>query len=181
MSRLLHTAIAAVLLLVPNLVANAQEPDFSDIQIERPFDQYLRANPLLMEVGGVKLVRLGPERSLLISVASTVLKDESGPERLRAERVCRTKALAAVVADRKGVQVAHTEESQDKTVVVVIDGVEQAKSVSSLLEITTTKVEGIARDMPVIGRWKSQSGDVFYLAIGVICDAAGNPVDRSGD
>jgi hypothetical protein len=34
--------------------------------------------------------------------------------------------------------------------------------------VTKTKVEGIAKDMPVIGRWRSKDGEVFYLAIGSI-------------
>ena len=114
---------------------------------------------------------------LIVSVASTVLKDDSSSERLRAERVCRPKALASVVAERTGVQIAHSEESKDKTIVVIIDGQEKAKSVSELLEVTRSKVSGIARDMPVVGRWKSKDEMIFYLAIGVICDKKGNPVD----
>ena len=114
---------------------------------------------------------------MIVSVASTVLKDDSGSERLRAERVCRPKALASVIAQRTGVQIAHSEESKDKTIVVIIDGQEKAKSISELLEVTKSKVSGIARDMPVVGRWKSKDGMIFYLAIGAICDKEGNPVD----
>ena len=36
--------------------------------------------------------------------------------------------------------------------------------------------EGMARDLPVVGRWKSKEGDVFYLAFGAICDRDGNPI-----
>ena len=91
---------------------------------------------------------------MIVSVASTVLKDDSAAERLRAEKVCRTKALASVVAERAGVQVAHSEVLNDKTIVVIIEnGREKAKSVSELLEVTKANVSGIARDMPVVGRW----------------------------
>jgi hypothetical protein len=114
---------------------------------------------------------------MIVSVASTVLKNDSASERLRAERVCRPKALASVVGERSGVQIAHTEEVRDKTIVVIVDGREKAKSVSELLEVTKSKVSGIAKDMPVVGRWKSKDGMIFYLAIGVICDKDGNPVD----
>ena len=168
---------ASLLLVCLNLWAQNPTPGFSEVQIDRPFDRYLRANPLLMEVGGAKIIRLGQGRRLIVSVASTILKDDSGSERLRAERVCRLKALASVVAERTGVQIAHSEESKDKTIVVIIDGHEKAKSVSELLEVTKTKVSGIARDMPIVGRWKSKDGMIFYLAIGAICDKDGNPVD----
>ena len=80
----------------------------------------------------------------------------------------------------KGVQVFHTEESRDKTVVVNLDGKEHGTSVSESLEITKTKVEGIAKDMPVVGRWKSKEGDVFYLAIGGIVNKKGDLV-QDGD
>jgi hypothetical protein len=82
-----------------------------------------------------------------------------------------------VIAQRTGVQIAHSEESKDKTIVVIIDGQEKVKSISELLEVTKSKVSGIARDMPVVGRWKSKDGMIFYLAIGAICDKEGNPVD----
>ena len=47
---------------------------------------------------------------------------------------------------------------------------------ADLLKISRAKVEGITRDMPVIGRWRSADGDTFYLAIGVIIDRDGKPV-----
>jgi hypothetical protein len=153
---------------------------FSDVQIERPFDRYLLANPLLMESTEAKVVKLPKERSLVVAVASTVLKDNSALERLRAEKVCRVKALAALVQEKKGVQVFHTEESTDKTVIVNVDGKEHGKSVSDFLEITKTKVQGIVKGLPVVGRWKSKDGDVYYLAIGGIVDKKGDIVEDSG-
>jgi len=174
---MLLLAVGSLLLVCPNLWAQSQPLGFTEVRIEPPFDRYLRANPLLMETGGAKLIRLGQGRRLIVSVASTVLKDDSGSERLRAERVCRPKALASVIAQRTGVQIAHSEESKDKTIVVIIDGQEKVKSISELLEVTKSKVSGIARDMPVVGRWKSKDGMIFYLAIGAICDKEGNPVD----
>lgn len=170
-------AAASLLLVSSNLWAQSPSVGFTDDRIEPPFKQYLRANPLLMEIGGAKIIRLREGRRMIVSVASTALKDDSASERLRAERVCRTKALASVVAERAGVQVAHSEESRDKTIVVIIDGREKARSVSELLEVTKAQVSGIARDMPVVGRWRSKDGMIFYLAIGAVCDKDGNLVD----
>jgi len=141
---------------------------FSDVEIDEAFAPYLTANPLLMELSGAKIIRLPKGRSVVISVASTVIKDGTAQDRLRAEKVCRVKALASVVAEKQGVQVAHSEELNEKTVVVLDGEEEKGTSVTELLQITKTKVEGIAKDMPVIGRWKSKDGQVFYLAIGAI-------------
>jgi hypothetical protein len=104
--RTMLLAIAFSLLpLCPNLCAQNPPPGFTEVRIERPFDRYLKANPLLMEIGGAKIIRLAEGRRLVVSVASTVLKDDSAAERLRAERVCRPKALASVIAKRTGVQI----------------------------------------------------------------------------
>jgi nanoRNase/pAp phosphatase (c-di-AMP/oligoRNAs hydrolase) len=121
-----------------------------------------------MEVAGAKVIRLAGGRNVILSVASTVMKDGSAGDRLRAERVCRTKAIANVVAEQRGVQVAHMEELTERTRIVIDNQRESGSSVSELLQVTKTKVEGIAKDMPVIGRWRSKDGEVFYLAIGSI-------------
>ena len=166
----------AVLIAMTLLMADdATLARFSDVAIDDTFRAYLTSNLLLMEVTGAKVIRLRGGKSVVLSVASTVLKDKSAADRLRAERVCRTKAFAYIVQERKGVQVFHTAESRDKTVIVNVDGKEHGESVSEYLEVTKTKLEGIAKDMPVVGRWKSKDGEVFYMAIGAICDRRGNP------
>lgn len=163
------------------LVAGADDeakPRFSAIEIEKPFAKYLQANPLLMEVAGAKIIRLQNGRQLVLAVGSTGLKDKSAKERLRAEQVCRIKALVSLVAEKQGVQVAREELLKEQTVVIIDNGKETGKSVSELLAITKTKVEGLARDMPVVGRWRSADGTIYYLAIGAICDSKGNPLEK---
>lgn len=150
---------------------------FSDLEIDPLFGKYLRADPLLMEVTGTKIILLAMGNRIVIAVASTVLKDNLPKERLRAEKVCRIKALASIVGDKQGVQVCRVEQVKERTVVVLDGEIERAKSVSELLQITQTKVEGVAKDMPVVGTWKSKERDVFYLAIGIVCDKGGKEID----
>ena len=153
---------------------------FSEVEIEKPFREYLLGHPLLMEVAGAKIIRLENGNQVVIAVASTVLKENSANERLRAERVCRAKALASVVGEKEGVQVAHVEQVQEKTVIVLDGEKETETNLSELLQVTRTKVEGITKDMPVVGRWQSKERDVFYLAIGVIVDKKGHAVPHKG-
>ena len=155
----------------------ADKPQFTDVVIDKQFKPYLLSNPLLMEVTGAKVIREKKGRTILLSVASTVLKDESPSERLRAEKVCRVKALAGMVAEKKGIQVCHVETLNEKTDVVIDEKGETGTSVSELLQVTQTKVEGITKDMPVIGRWRSKDGTVFYLAIGSCLDKNGEVVE----
>jgi hypothetical protein len=170
--------VTAFLLGLLAVAAELQTQRFSAVEIEKPFDLYLMANPLLMEVTGAKIIRRESGDQVLLAVASTTLKDNSSKERLRAEKVCRVKALASMLAEKQGVQVAHVEELKEKTFVVLDGEKESGKSVSELLQITKTKVQGITKGMPVVGRWKSKDGDVFYLAIGAICDKNGDPVQK---
>ena len=149
---------------------------FSEVDLEKPFDKYLLANPLLMEIAGAKIIRQPNGSQIILSVASTVLKDNSAQERIRAERVCRIRAIASIVAEKEGVHVYRIEESKEQRIVILVNGQEKGKSISELLEITRTKTEGITKDMPVVGRWKSKDGNVFYLALGRIVDRKGNPI-----
>ncbi len=142
----------ATWIIVPLLSLSADPDLFREVRIEKPFDGYLQANRLLMESTGAKVVRLPKQRFLVVAVASTVLKDSSATERLRAEKVCRIKALAYVLQERKGVQVFHTEESRERTIIVNTDGKETGKNVSEFLEITRPR----SRVSPRICRW---SGD----------------------
>ncbi len=144
---------------------------FRDISVEPQFDAVLYANVLLMEVSGAKVVRLPDGRRMILAVGSTVVKNDSAKERLRAEVVCRTKALASVVAEKEGVQVLRVETLKDSTLVTIESGKETATSVSDFLQVTTAKVEGITKDMPVVGKWKSKDGTVAYLAVGVVLGA----------
>jgi hypothetical protein len=172
-----------IMLLLPLAIsadsADPGSPNFTEVQIEEPFDDYLLANPLLMEVTGAKIIRRGEDEFVVLGVASTALKDGSPIDRLRAVKVCRTKALAAVIGEKQGVQVGHIEAGIEETIVVVEDGEEMIRSISEYLQITRTKVEGVAKDMPVVGTWESEDGQVFYLAIGILCDGDGESIERS--
>ena len=171
----------SVLVFSVRVCTGEETAPFADIKIEKPFQAYLLSNPLLMEVAGTKVILDEKGQKVLLSVASTVLKDSTPAERLRAEKVCRVKALTGLVAERKGIQIFHTETLNEKTQIVIDDADESGTSVSELLQITQTKVQGLTRDMPVIGRWRSKDGKVFYLAIGSRLNESGEVVKPGED
>jgi hypothetical protein len=161
--------------------ADEDQPKFRDVEINKPFDVYLRANSLLMSVTGAKIIQLPDGKRMIVGVASTPIRDGSARDRKRAETVCKNRALANILAEKKGVQVAHVEQVKKKvTVVLAPDGKEKAKTVSQYLEMTRSKVEGVVRDFPVVGRWKSADGGLYYLAIGGVLDAKGRLVQWKG-
>ncbi len=109
-------------------------------------------------------------------------KDGSARDRLRAERVCRAKALAPLVAEREGVRASHVERLEERDAVVVDEaGRETASGISKLLQVTETQVRGIANEMPVVGRWSSADGEALCLSIGAIVDREGKRIDRAGN
>lgn len=150
--------------------------DFTDVQIREPYRSYLLADPLLMHVTGAKVVELSHGRKMVMAVASMVPASTSPRHRIEAERICRIKALAYLVAQRNPVQIVHTEEVKDRVVIRIQYGHEDAESVSDLRETIRTHVEGSTRGLPVVGRWLSRDRSTLYLAIGMIADRTGQPV-----
>ena len=166
-----------VCLLLALAPADAIDDKFRDVTLDKAFAPYLRGNVLLMEVAGAKVVRLKNGRRVVIGIGSYVLKDKSARTRIDAEKVCKVKALAAIVGEREGVQVAHEEKVADKTVIVIDDKGEKGKSVSEVMSITRTKTQGMVKGMSVVGTWLSKDGSVLYLAIGSIRDSKGEPIE----
>lgn len=155
---------------------NSFAGDFSQVKIKQPFKKYLTGKPLLMETSGTTIIQLKNDRVMVFSVASKVLKNESAKERLMAERICQVKSFAYLVGEQRGVKVFHTETVNDKTVIVIENGKETAKSVSEYLEVTKLKIEGTAKGLPIVGTWRSKDNQIYYLAIGAILDKKGEPV-----
>jgi tetratricopeptide (TPR) repeat protein len=163
-------------LLLLALAIPGEESPFTDVVLDEPFRPYLLANRVLMETTGAKVVRLPDGNYLLLGVASAPLDEDSPRARAAAEKVCREAALRDVVATTQGVQIASVQKAEDRLVVTVEKGESKVKSISSYLEITTTRVAGMAREMPVVGRWRSRDGRVLYVVTGVVCDRSGNLV-----
>jgi hypothetical protein len=143
---------------------------FTAVDIQPPFDEYLTAKPLLMEYAGATVIKLKDGRMVIFSVASTTVNDNSAKDRLRMQKVCRSKALANLLAETKGIQVAYASKVEDRTQVTIENGKEIGKSIEDVLEVTKTTVEGVVLNLPVVGTWYSKDRMLFYLAIGTIYD-----------
>ncbi|MEI8371833.1 MAG: hypothetical protein WCJ35_03255 [Planctomycetota bacterium] len=149
---------------------------FSDVDLDPPFDKYLRASVALMGASGPKILKLADGKKVVIVVESVVLEDKSPKSILDGEKVCRLKALRDLVAGTQGVQIFSLQKSEDQTVNVRTEQGEKYKSVSQYMEITEIKLRTVARDLPVVGRWKSKDGLQLYLAIGAVLDKDGDPI-----
>jgi len=152
----------------------------ANLRLDPEFAGILMADPLLMEVEGAKLIQLDagleatsdePRRILVLGVASSALQDGSAADRKRAETIARNRAYAHIVAEKTGVTVARSETIAKKTTVTIEeDGREAGASVAEYLETTQAGVKGMTKGFPVIGRWTSPDGTLFYVAVGGILE-----------
>jgi hypothetical protein len=138
-----------VLTLVLALAATAEPPasksSFVDINIDAPFDGPLLANAVFMELTGVKVLRWEGNSTMVLAVAMTDIRDDTGKDKLRCMKVCRSKALSSLMQQNEEIQVWTYSKSTDQTVIVIEDGVEHGKSLSEILDITRTKAEGFVK------------------------------------
>lgn len=154
----------------------------TNLRLDPEFAGYLTGNPLLMEVEGAKVIRLDagldttsdePRRLLVLGVASSALQDGSAADRKRAETIARNRAYAHIVAEKTGLTVARSETIGKKTTVTIDeDGRETGTSVAEYLETTQAGVKGMTKGFPIVGRWTSPDGTLFYVAVGGIVEPA---------
>jgi len=150
----------------------------ANLRLDPEFAGILMADPLLMEVEGAKVIRLDagleatsdePVRLLVLGVASSALQDGSAADRKRAETIARNRAYAHIVAEKTGLTVARSETVAKKTIVTIEeDGRETGTSVAEYLESTQAGVKGMTKGFPILGRWTSPDGTLFYVAVGGI-------------
>jgi hypothetical protein len=148
---------------------------FAAVQIESPFDVFLKAHPVLMEVTGVKVIRLQDGRRVILAVASTPLQDGSSADLLRAEKVCKVKIATHLLKQTQGIQLAHEEKVQEGAFHVSLDDTVNVTGGANFMSLTTAKVEGLVKELPPVGRWRSGNGKVAFLAAGAILDGNGEP------
>ncbi len=160
---------------------NEEESQVKDVEIESPFAEWLQAKPNLMSSTGVTLFKLGDGKFGLLVVAMVPLGDGSPKDILRAERVTKEKAFRSLVAKETGIKIASVQVFEQKTTVELSAGPPQTKTLAEYMEWTKVKVEGMGKELPVVGRWKSKDGSVFYLAVGVVCDKDGVPISSKQD
>lgn len=148
---------------------------FVDVEIEPPFEEVLTKQPLLMGVGGAKIIALPDGRRLVVAVSQTPYNPSATvAERVATLTVAKTKALREAGARDAPIQVANVERSLESSRIEMIDGVEaRAEAISEYLSMTEAKFSTIVRGMRPIGQWYSADRDMLYMAMGAEVPASG--------
>ena len=161
------TCVSAVILLC------SFQSGITDLVLQSDHAPLLKANPLLMEIPGAKVIKT-ETGFVLIGVGSAVIKGNSSKERIAAEKIATIKARAALVGERDGILVFQKTIANEKTTITQIGNKETGKSVSTILQINEETISGAIKGSEVIGRWRSDDREVVFVAVLVQIDKSGN-------
>ncbi len=164
-----RTHLAILLLSAFALTQSAvagNAPNFKDYKGDEEFGKLLLSLPLIAEVGGGHLVKMTDGSLWLVGIGSTTLRDSSGSEVIRQQRVTRLKAQAAVVEFLNGSKVSAICVSRESTELRNENGKENAVVTESLDEVIVTQAKGMVASLEVIGTWTNLDGSIFFQAIG---------------
>jgi hypothetical protein len=161
------TCVSAAILLC------SFQSGITDLVLQPDHAPLLKANPLLMEIPGAKVIKT-ETGFVLIGVGSAVIKGNSSKERIAAEKIATIKARAALVGERDGILVFQKTTANEKTTITQIGNKETGKSVSTILQINEETISGAIKGSEVIGRWRSDDREVVFVAVLVQIDKSGN-------
>ena len=161
------TCVSAVILLC------SFQSGITDLVLQPDHAPLLKANPLLMEIPGAKVIKT-ETGFVLIGVGSAVIKGNSSKERIAAEKIATIKARAALVGERDGILVFQKTIANEKTTITQIGNKETGKSVSTIPQINRENISGAITGSEVIGRWRSDDREVVFVAVLVQIDKSGN-------
>lgn len=145
--------------------AAAERELICDAEFAPEFAKVLRAEPLLLQNGGAKLIEVNGVR-YFVAVGVTSVREETPAERIRQLRVGRINALRAAAEFTSPVEVTSESSLRETTSIHNTKGVKTAETRKVYDENTRTKLEAILRVPSQIGSWKSTDRKLFFYAIG---------------
>ncbi len=149
------------------------QPQNNDLISRAIFDKsvepYLRADTLLLTVGGCKIIRTPEGKHLLVSVGMT---ETEGKSWLRIQDDVTDKPYAAL-ARFKEVKVSTMSRMERTSSLTVVNGEEKSILKKDLIKKISSFSEGYFHQLPVIGQWFSKDGKTYYLAIGKFIELKG--------
>jgi len=187
LKRAYERAVIFIFLLLLPISITAQANDtslpFRTIAIESQFYDVLIQHPGFMKEGGARLFDLNDSSCLLIGIARTFLDNRLPQTILRAKREGEILARTEILSFSGDIQISTSRVA--KTGSLQTEKTNGTISLSSFLQITETKVEGIIRQLPIVGTWWSEDNKTLYVAVGKIVGQEGqqkklNPAPSSG-
>ena len=161
------TCVSAAILLC------SFQSGITDLVLQPAHAPLLKANPLLMEIPGAKVIKT-ETGFVLIGVGSAIIQGNTSKDRIAAEKIATIKARATLVGERDGILVFQKTTANEQTTITQIDNKEMGKSVSTITQINQETISGAITGSEIIGRWRSEDREVMFVALLVQLDKSGN-------
>ena len=162
-----YPLIFIFLLLLPistTAQANDTSLPFRSIAIEAQFYDVLIQRPGFMKEGGAKAFAINDGSCLLMGIAKTFPDGRSPETILRAKREGEILARAEILSFCGDIQISTSRVA--KTESLQTEKTNGTISLSSFLQITETRAEGIIRQLPIVGTRWSEDNKTLYVTVG---------------
>ncbi len=70
-----------------------------------------------------------------------------------------------MIGQRNGARITYLKRVRDHIEISNDDNGEHLKSMAERTLLTEERIHGIAKNMPVVGRWRSKNGKLYYMAV----------------
>lgn len=142
--------------------------DFAEVEIDDEFLPFLAAKKRFMTSPGVKEFAIaGAKKRVVVCIVSVPSTGSSASAIAKMMKVCRIKAQTELLK-ASGYELSAYTVAEDRLVTISDGENKKIQSMSSFLNVTEEKVNGVVRSWPVVGTWFSNDRKEFYLAIGTV-------------
>ena len=154
-----------LVILAQTATCVADEVLILDASFAPGYEVILRQDPLLLQLGGAKIVEHGGDQ-YFISVGVTSIHGDEALERVRQLRVARIQALREIASFTESTQIVTKDELSDTKTIKNDNGHKTANATLTLNESTVASIKAIAKSPPEVGFWKSADKQLFFYAVG---------------
>lgn len=163
----LYLIVIIFLLLEP---CRAQDgTNFREVEIEAPFHNLLLNHPEFMEEGGARVFIGEDGTKYLIGISKVISEDNNEESIQQAIRIGEILSRTAILEFKEGIEISNYRKLKECA--------DNKISLSSFFQVTEARVEGIVKNLPIIGSWWSPNRNTLYVAVGKAMNAAFHQVN----
>ena len=168
-SQALQVACLLILFFFFQLPGNAQDhTPFRDVVIEPPFDRALRENADFMGEGGARLFAGDNDELILIGIGKVFPEQNQRDNEQRMRRAGEIQARVALLELGGDIEISAIRKKNEGLNAKGLRG--EKMSISSFFQVTKSSVREKIQQLPIIGSWRSNNRDIFYIAVGKVID-----------
>lgn len=165
-----HATLPLLLLFVVLLTNGTRALAEQRLEADEPFRKILLQDKILAKQGGVRVTDAKDGGFVIVTVAFTSNKDP-----IQRRSVAKANAIAKLVTYLEGIDVDGDTSVKDTTLTNEKDGDTTQATETIWKEKIIFRVQGVVNVLPIVATWTNDTGE-FYMALGAVFDADGNPI-----